>query len=397
MKKLIQHIIPQDILKRIVDLTIKSYECYQQETLKRLVADVNEKLDLLLRSEYEKRLSLLKEEFQLRTKEINEYAKWKEFDRESLSEKFEAYILFGLQISISEKTSTLPLPQKEKFVRVEFLIKPTPRMLEMATYRDNKTGKEKSYAELARSVRNKLPDTLPKDFTIYTVSSSKDIDTDSIMLYNDTRKDTNLIIPEGPYIELSIGKFTKSVAYRHALLAFIERLKDEVHKLEPLAKNEKKKREKIVKQKNQRKSEKRALHWKKQKDVDDPKFNLLKEALEKAGYIKKINGNTFKSAFRVTIETPAEIDWIGKNAMTNMLYFLYLIWDKKNAKPEKQKFTVIPNCFILKGNSIEDNQLTSLRVRFNQVKKYAEGKEPITQEWMKTMMEKMQGIIEEVS
>ena len=202
-------------------------------------------------------------------------------------------------------------------------------------------------------------------------------------------------MPENKYLQLSVGNFTKPVAYRLALVSFIENLRNEMRRLEPFALAQMKKHNKIARLEKERKFNKKALRWKGK--VDSPEFNKLKDGLVKHGFIKKINGNTFKSAFRTTIETPGEIDWIGDNAMSNMLYFLYLIWSKELAIEAKQKFTAIPNCFKLNSKPIKDKQLTSLRVRFNQVKKYAEGKEPITQDWMKKMMRTMQGIVDDVS
>jgi hypothetical protein len=167
--------------------------------------------------------------------------------------------------------------------------------------------------------------------------------------------------------------------------------------LELLAETKNKKKSKSIKQEMQRKTKSQALNWFKKGDVDKPNFNDLKVGLENKGFIEKIHGNTFKSAFRSTIETDPEIDWIGKNAKSNMVYFLYLIWNKKLAKPATQRFTVIPNCFKLNGKLIEDKKLDSLRVRFNQMKNYAEKTETITQVWMKNMMEDMQYIVDKAS
>jgi hypothetical protein len=53
------------------------------------------------------------------------------------------------------------------------MVKPTSRMLEMAIYRESKTGKEKSYRELPLTIQNKLPDILPTGFAIYSDSLLK--------------------------------------------------------------------------------------------------------------------------------------------------------------------------------------------------------------------------------
>jgi hypothetical protein len=391
-------LFPKILFHQIVQLVIKNFEFYEKVMFENIVFELNEKLKLFPHSDYENKLALLKNEFQLRVKELRNYGKWKGYDRSDLKDLTEECILFILKNDpTTQKTLKQILNQKEKFVRAEFMVKPTSRMLEMAIYRESKTGKEKSYRELPLTIQNKLPDILPTGFAIYSDSLSTDIDIDSIIIYTDKSKTTKPILPEAEYLQLSVGNFTKPLAYRHALVSFIENLRIEIHKLELLAETENKKKSKSIKQEMQRKTKSQALNWFKKGDVDKPNFNDLKVGLENKGFIEKIHGNTFKSAFRSTIETDPEIDWIGKNAKSNMVYFLYLIWNKKLAKPATQRFTVIPNCFKLNGKLIEDKKLDSLRVRFNQMKNYAEKTETITQVWMKNMMEDMQYIVDKAS
>ncbi len=361
-------LVPQFLLQRIVQLVMENFELYEKEMFEKMVGEINEKLKLYPHSDYESKLALLKNEFQLRVKELRDYAKWKDFNRADLPNAIEAFILVAVKNTNAQKTLQQILSQNEKFVRAEFLVKPTPRMLEIAIYRNNKTGKEMRCQELPLAIQNKLPDTLPTGFAIFSDSLSTDIDIDSIIIYTDKSKTTKPILPEAEYLQLSVGNFTKPVAYRLALVSFIENLRNEIHRLEPFALAQMKKHNKIARLEKERKFNKKALRWKGK--VDSPEFNKLKDGLVKHGFIKKINGNTFKSAFRTTIETPAEIDWIGDNAMSNMLYFLYLIWSKELAIEAKQKFTVIPNCFKLGGKSIDDKQnntfLSNLYVRMIQ-------------------------------
>ena len=163
-------LVPQFLLQRIVQLVMENFELYEKEMFEKMVGEINEKLKLYPHSDYESKLALLKSEFQLRVKELRDYAKWKDVNRDDLPDAIEAIILVAVKNTNSQKTLQQILTQKEKFVRAEFLVKSTSRMLEIAIYRDNKTGREKNYGELPLPIKNKLPDILPTGYTIYTNS-----------------------------------------------------------------------------------------------------------------------------------------------------------------------------------------------------------------------------------
>jgi hypothetical protein len=70
-------LFPKFLFHQIVQLVIKNFEFYEKVMFENIVFELNEKLKLFPHSDYESKLALLKNEFQLRVKELRNYGKWK--------------------------------------------------------------------------------------------------------------------------------------------------------------------------------------------------------------------------------------------------------------------------------------------------------------------------------
>jgi hypothetical protein len=112
-------------------------------------------------------------------------------------------------------------------------------------------------------------------------------------------------------------------------------------------------------------------------------FSQLCNELWKGKFIDEINGNKFKKIFNDKIVGAPEVNW---HKRVEMLYFMKLLFDNKiiHENP-KNRFSALPNVFLIRGNAIENQDLRNLSAQYIGLKKVALNKKETWQSQLDTI------------